>query len=79
MAFARFLASPLGRALRMIAGAAIVTAAINLLAHEGSVPLSIALILLGTLLFILGATNVSVIAPLLGAPFNGERALESKR
>lgn len=79
MQFARFMASPFGRGLRIVLGSAIVTAAIIMLSSGGSVLLSIILILIGTLLFILGATNVCIIAPLIGAPFSGEKALESKK
>lgn len=79
MGIARFLASGFGRALRMILGSALVTLAIIWLSTETAVLESIILLIVGVIVFILGAVNMSIVAVLFGGPAHGDRALESKR
>jgi hypothetical protein len=69
MSFARFMAGPVGRGVRIAAGLALIIAGIAtgnwVLAVIGVVPLA------------LGVLNICVLAPLLKAPFSGKAALRS--
>ena len=69
MSFARFMAGPIGRGVRLamiIAGIAIGSTGGWILAVVGVLPL------------LAGALNVCALAPILKAPFSGKAALNSK-
>lgn len=65
MGFAKFMASATGRAIRVIAGLALVV--IGLVAGGGWVALSV----VGLVPLVAGAADFCLFAPLLGAPFKG--------
>ncbi len=74
MAFARFMAGPIGRGIRVVAGLVIIVAGLvigsaggYLLAAVGLVPL------------MAGLLNVCVLAPVLKAPFSGKACLAQPR
>lgn len=67
MPFARFMANPIGRSARVIAGAVLM--ALGLLAVHGAA--SVVLVAVGAVAFLAGAVNFCLIAPLLRAPFLG--------
>ena len=66
MAFARFMSSPVGRALRMFVGLAFILVGLALQSPIGWV-----LAVLGLVPLAAGAFNLCLLAPLLGAPFSG--------
>jgi hypothetical protein len=68
MAFARFMASPAGRLLRIVLGVALVFYGFRGLEGSGW---GIALAAFGTVAVIAGVFNLCLIAGLLGAPFRG--------
>jgi hypothetical protein len=72
MAFAQFMATGLGRALRAVAG--IVLIAVGVTIVQGTWGSALAVIGLVPLLAAL--FNVCLIAPLLGAPFSGRAVLQ---
>lgn len=67
--FVRFMAAPAGRWLRLIAGVLIAVAA--LYATQGTE--KIVLVAVGTIVFLAGALNVCLFAPLFRAPFLGSK------
>lgn len=67
MGFARFMASPAGRALRIIAGAALFI--IGLVAVEGTVGIVLAAV--GIVPLAAGLFNLCLFAPLFGGPLHG--------
>ncbi|MEX2620830.1 MAG: DUF2892 domain-containing protein [Egibacteraceae bacterium] len=71
MGFARFMAGPLGRGLRIVAGIALVAIGLTTGGAGG-----IVLALVGLVPIYAGAANVCLIAPLLRAPFRGRDAQE---
>jgi Protein of unknown function (DUF2892) len=64
MSFARFMSSTTGRAIRVIAGLAII-----IWGFAAGIP---ALVVVGLVPLAAGAFNVCLIAPLLKAPFSGK-------
>ncbi len=76
MAFAKFMAKPAGRIIRIVAG--IVLIVIGL---AGVLPtnqaLGIVIAVIGVVPILAGVLNVCLIAPIIGAPFSGRKALES--
>ncbi len=72
-AFIRFMASPAGRILRIVAGAAII--AYGLMVVGGSNGNLIAAI--GILPILTGTLNICVIAPLFGKPLSGSKVAAS--
>ncbi len=74
MSFAYFMATPVGRALRIVLGLALVLVATTF----GTVT-AIVLGVLGLAAIAAGAFNVCLISPLIGAPFLGRKALESRQ
>lgn len=68
MSFARFMAQPFGRAIRVITGVVMIIVGVSMSSTVGYV-----LAALGAVAFLAGALNVCLIAPLLKAPFNGKR------
>jgi ABC-type multidrug transport system permease subunit len=67
LAFARFMASPIGRIARVLLGIALIL--IGLFAIEGTWGTIIAII--GVIPVAAGIANVCLIGPLIGAPFRG--------
>ncbi len=67
MGFARFMATGIGRGIRIVAGAALIT--IGLLRVRGGRGAVLALI--GLVPLFAGTFDVCVLAPLLRAPFKG--------
>lgn len=74
MGFAKFMAGSIGRALRILVGAAMV-----LYGMFGGVQGigGLILILVGLVPLYAGVMNVCFVAPLINAPFSGKKALES--
>ena len=73
-----FLASPIGRVVRIVVGLALIL--VGLLVIEG--PLSWVLEMVGLVPLLAGVFDVCVFAPLFGLPFVGSRlrqALEGKQ
>jgi hypothetical protein len=70
MGFARFMATGLGRLLRMVVGLALVL--YGVFGAHGA--LEYVLSLVGVVAFAAGLFNFCTIAPLIGAPFRGEDA-----
>ena len=69
MTFARFMASPTGRGIRILAGLALIIWGLALGSTGGYV-----LAAVGVLPLLAGAANVCVLAPFLRAPFAGKSA-----
>ena len=67
MAFAVFMASPLGRGLRIVVGALLIYLGLSVVQGVGGTVLA----LFGILPLVTGLLNLCVLAPLLGAPFRG--------
>ena len=69
MSFARFMAGPVGRGVRIVVGLALIVAGIAssnwILTVIGLAPLA------------MGMFNICILAPLLKAPFSGKAALRS--
>ena len=74
MGFARFMASPAGRILRIVAGVALVFYGFN---GMGGSAWGIAVAAFGATAVIAGVFNLCLIAALLGAPFRGRDVLRS--
>lgn len=73
MSFARFMASPIGRGLRVVVGLVLVVIGIVVGGGGGWV-----LAIVGLVPLAAGAFNVCLIAPLIKAPFSGKQALGSR-
>lgn len=71
LAFAKWMAHPLGRLLRAGVGVGIMGA--GLFAIGGTAGLVVAVA--GTIPFVAGTANICILAPILRAPFRGEDAL----
>lgn len=71
MGFARFMATPFGRVLRVLAGVALISLGI---AFGGT--LGIVLGLVGLVPLLAGLFNVCIMAPILRAPFSGRKLME---
>jgi hypothetical protein len=67
MGFAKFMASAAGRGLRIVVGLALI--AYGLLAVHGTTGTVLALV--GLVPLALGAFNICILGPLLGAPLRG--------
>ena len=67
MSFARFMATPAGRGIRVVAGVALIIAGLVIGSAGGYVLAAVGLVPL-----LAGALNVCVIGPLLKAPFSGK-------
>ncbi|MEZ5340445.1 MAG: DUF2892 domain-containing protein [Acidimicrobiales bacterium] len=72
MSFARFMASPVGRIVRIVAGIAIIAAGLNMGGTGGTI-----LAIVGALPLLTGIANVCVLAPILRGPFKGSDALKA--
>lgn len=73
MSFARFMAGPIGRGVRVIAGIVLIAWGIST-GSTGGVILDV----LGAVVFLAGALNLCLIAPLLKAPLSGKASLNSR-
>ena len=73
MAFARLMATPFGRLLRVVVGVALVFCGLQVVGGGWGIVLA----LLGTTAVLAGALNLCLIAKLIGAPFRGRDALKS--
>lgn len=73
MAFAKFMAGPIGRGIRILAGLAIIAYGITSIPGIGGIIVAI----IGVLPVLAGALNFCMIAPIIGAPFTGKQALNS--
>lgn len=71
MAFAKFMAGPVGRGVRVLAG--LVLVALGLFALEQ--PAGYLVAALGAVFIVVGALNICLIAPLLGVPLSGKETL----
>ncbi|MHB8718533.1 MAG: YgaP family membrane protein [Candidatus Dormibacteria bacterium] len=72
MGFVCFMARPAGRIARVVAGIGLIL--VGLLAVGGVT--GILLAALGAVMFLAGAVNVCIFAPLFRAPFMGRSAIE---
>ena len=70
MAFACFMAKPLGRGLRVVAGLALIGWGYTM---RGTTPGTV-LMIVGVLPLLAGVLNLCLIAPIIGAPFSGRVA-----
>jgi len=68
MVFAKFMATPFGRTIRIVAGIALIGAGVYVGGTWG-----IVLGVIGAVPLLAGVFNVCGIAPLLGVPFSGSR------
>lgn len=75
MAFACFMAKPLGRGLRIAAGLALIGWGY---AMRGTT-LGTVLMIVGVIPLLAGLLNVCLLAPIIGAPFFGRNAVRSGR
>jgi hypothetical protein len=66
MAYARFVSSPFGRALRIVLGVILIVAGLS-----RRDALSLVLTIIGLLPLVGGMLNVCVLCPLFGAPLSG--------
>ena len=69
IAFARFMARPIGRGIRIVAGGALIAFG----AVRGGTA-GIAFAVAGVVPLLAGALNLCVLAPIVGAPFRGADA-----
>ena len=74
MAVARFMANPIGRVVRIIGG--LILVALGVIAVHGVI--AGVLTAVGIVVFLAGALNFCLIAPILRAPFLGRDALHRR-
>ena len=73
--FACFMAKPLGRGIRIVAGLALIAWGWSMRGETaGTVLMSVGLVPL-----LAGVFNICLIAPIIGAPFSGRAALDAER
>lgn len=73
--FARFMAKPAGRLLRVAAGLALIAWGWS---QRGEAT-GIILMSIGLVPLLAGAINFCLIAPIIGAPFSGRAALDAEK
>jgi hypothetical protein len=73
MGFANFMASATGRWLRVLAGLALIIGGLVLATTSSNIVLGIILAVVGLVPLIAGTVDVSVFAPLFGAPLSGPK------
>jgi uncharacterized membrane protein HdeD (DUF308 family) len=73
MAFAKFMASPAGRWLRVIVGVALVIVGVILAFQPANILFGVIIAVVGLLPLVAGVVDVCVFAPLFGAPLSGPR------
>ena len=71
MGFARVMSSAAGRAVRVVAGLALIGAGIYLVVQTSTLVVGVVLIIVGVLPLVAGLFDFCVFAPLFGAPFSG--------
>lgn len=71
MAFAKFMAGPIGRGVRILAGVLFIALGLFVVAQ----PLGYLLAALGVVFVLVGVFNVCLIAPIIGAPLSGKATL----
>lgn len=72
-AFIRFMASPAGRGLRIVAGSAIIAWGLIMVGGQSGRILAV----VGLLPILTGAFNICVVGPLFGKPLSGSKARAS--
>lgn len=72
MAFAKFMAGPVGRIVRIVAGIALIAVGLLVVGDTAGIVLAV----VGLVPIAAGVFNVCLIAPLIRAPFSGEAALK---
>lgn len=75
MALAKFMASPLGRGIRILVGIALIAWGLGLFGAMETTT-AIILVVVGAVPLLAGLFNVCLIAPIIGAPFSGSEALK---
>lgn len=73
MGFATFMASAVGRWLRIIVGLALVIGGLALTFQAASVVAGVVMAVVGLVPLLAGVFDVCVFAPLFGAPFSGPK------
>lgn len=73
MALAKFMASPTGRILRIVAGIGLIFVGLFMVVDQ---VVSIVLAAVGVVFVLVGVFNVCLLAPIIGAPFSGREALK---
>jgi uncharacterized membrane protein HdeD (DUF308 family) len=73
MSFAKFMASPTGRWLRVIVGLALVILGVTLAFQPANMVLGVIIAVIGLVPLVAGAVDVCVFAPLFGAPLSGPK------
>lgn len=73
MGFASFMASAVGRWLRIIVGFALVIGGLALTFQAASVVAGVVMAVVGLVPLLAGVFDVCVFAPLFGAPFSGPK------
>lgn len=75
MAFAKFMAKPAGRIIRIVAGVVLI-----IIGLAGILPtdqtLGIVVAVIGVVPILAGVFNVCLIGPIIGAPFSGRKVLQ---
>ena len=74
MLFARLMANPVGRGIRVAVGLALIIAGLAIGSAGGYV-----LAIVGVVPLLAGALDVCLVAPILKAPFSGKAALSNPR
>lgn len=72
MGFAKFMAGPVGRLARIIAGLVLILVGLLVVKDTGGLILAV----VGIVPILAGVFNVCLIAPVIGAPFSGQAALK---
>ena len=73
MALARFMAGPIGRGARVVVGIILMIIGATALSGAGEV----VLIVVGAVVFLAGALNFCLVAPVVGASLSGRKVLNS--
>jgi hypothetical protein len=73
MAFAKFMAGPIGRIARISVGILLIVVGMQSMQGIGSLVVTA----IGAVFIAVGLMNVCLIAPLIGAPFHGSKTLQS--
>jgi hypothetical protein len=74
MALAEFMATPLGRVLRVVFGGLLIYVGLNVVQGVGGTVIA----LLGIVPIAAGVLNLCILGPLLGAPVRGKPGSSSK-
>ena len=74
MKFSQFMASPMGRIIRVLAGAILIAIGIAMKSTTGYV-----VAIIGALPLVAGILDICIFAPLLGMPFTGKAIRAFKR